>query len=394
MKKLLSITVALTMLLGSGVTAFAQTDDEVSVSPSPTIDMDVVTSNLSYSVLEAEKYDKLEIGEYMTAYVWNGNDLVSSAEEVLFYPIYGDDEIVAILTMFNPNGDQSYSISTDFANELNAATESGSQDYFIVEAGSKLFIHTGNQTALLRDYGEPMEAVAFQAEAVNTVSSGGPQPDGQPVVEDALSTNYEASNSLTVDGLGSYISINADSLPDTTNSYRESEENRIDIIYNNHQQTRTMHYLDTEILDQGNTEYCTFYAATIIGNYLTGWDDSPFDVMDWAGITFGNIFDAQSVINDYYGEDYSYIYDIYGRAANEFITRGYPMYAAFYNAEVTLGHAMAVTGYSDAGDYGIGVVETLGGYRKAIFPSSTSTYITRAYSQNCYWTATLFYQYW
>ena len=40
-----------------------------------------------------------------------------------------------------------------------------------------------------------------------------------------------------------------------------------------------MHYLDTEILNQGNTEHCTFYAATIIGNYLTGKGSTPAEVM-------------------------------------------------------------------------------------------------------------------
>ena len=116
--------------------------------------------------------------------------------------------------------------------------------------------------------------------------------------------------------------------------------------------------------------------------------------MNWIGKTKGNIFDAQSVINDYYGENYSYIYEIYGKAANEFITRGYPLYAAFYDPDLTKGHAVAVCGYSDAGDYGIGVMETLTGTFKAITPSSPSKYPIRAYSVNCYWTATLYYQYW
>lgn len=363
------------------------------------IDVEMIKSDLTYRVIEAEKYNKLEIGNHMQAYVWDGSNLVSSENEVLFYPIFGDDKIVAILTMFDPQGDQSYTVGIDFAQELNVATASGLKDYYIVEAGSKIYVHANDQASLLVEYGKPMDASELQTDEVaplsedRDLSDGGPETDGRPVVSQGLSINYEESNSLTLSELNSYISANVEDLPSDQNVNRSTDIGRIDITPTNRPQTRKMVYLKTQILNQGNTEHCTFYAATIIGNYLTKRTDTPRAVMTWAGKTFGNIIDAQNVINKYYGQNYSYIYDIYGKAANQFITRGYPLYAAFYNPSVTKGHAMAVTGYSDAGDSGIGVVETLLGQQKAIFPSN-GKYITRAYSKNCAWTATLFYKYW
>lgn len=225
MKKVLSLFLAFVMLFSLGTTVFA----ENTTSQEPVINLDIVTSDLAYSVIDAEKYNTLEIGNHMMAYVWNGTDLVSSEDEVLFYPIYGDGEIVAILTMFNPNHDQSYSVAIDFAKELNSATAQGSQKYFIVEAGSKIYIHTNGQTSLLKENGKPMDIPQSQAQTADSIAQGGLQPDGGPVVTDGSTNNYEASDALTLSELASYISDNADALPNTLHSDETVKEERIDI---------------------------------------------------------------------------------------------------------------------------------------------------------------------
>ena len=390
MKKFLLTLATLLIFVGLEIPTFAQSNAD------PEIDLDLIKTDLVYSVIEAEKYEQIEIGNPMLAFVWDGTNLISSKEDVLFYPIYGDNKIVAILSYFNPYDSPSYSVGVDFAPELDAATNSGAQEYFIIEAGSQLYIYTKGEASLLSTYGQPME-VSVGEEALlneNVQQSNAPQPDEAPTDINDISINYESSNSLTLEELDSYIESNKDALLDELANSSDISSNHIDITPTNYVQPRAMHYLDTEILNQGNTEHCTFYAATIIGNYLTGKGSTPAEVMDWANDDFGNIFDAQNVLNNYYGLDYSYIYEIYGRDAYLFIEEGYPLYAAFYDEDNVKGHALAVTGYSDAGDYGIGVVETLTGSRKAIIPSAKSTYVTRAYSRDCYWKATLYYKYW
>lgn len=364
------------------------------------IDVDTVTSNLTWQVIDSTQYSKIEIGNYLPAYVWDGSELVTSEQEVIFYPIYGDNQIVAILTMFNPHGEKSYTVGIDFAPELNNAIVNGAKEFFIVEAGSKIFIYSNGHATLLKQYGVPGEVNADELSQQNNIESSdskegqGPRPDGQPNMQSGIVTDYDQSNSLTVNELDLYVSSSSKQFDETDAARNNSVSNDyLDITPKNYG-LNAMHYLSgIDDFDQGSTESCTFYAATIIGNYLTDSSYHPDDIMDRYGKTKGNIEDAQNVLNDYYEVDYSYIYDIYGRDANMFITRGYPLYAAFYNSALTLGHALAVIGYSDAGDSGIGVMETLGGYKKAIYPSS-GKYTTRAYSQNCYWTATLYYKYW
>lgn len=246
MRKLISILMALVVLLSLGTTALAKTAGDSAALGTPTIDLDVIKSDLTYYVIEAGKYEKIEIGNHMLAYLWDGAELVSSEKEVLFYPIYGDNEIVAILTMFSPHKDQSYTVSIDFARELNSATASGSQPYFIVEAGPKRYIYTNGQATVLTEYGEPMDVNEKELPPHPPAPSteGGAQPDGQPVVTEGLDISYEIRSSLTLSGLKAYISTNLEKYASILNEAASLDENRIDITPANEPRTKQIRRLD------------------------------------------------------------------------------------------------------------------------------------------------------
>lgn len=405
-----SISLFLTLIIVIGLVTGAHANaEEPSVSAQQTasltdIDLDIITSNLTYSVVNPTQYDKIEVRNHIPAYIWDGENLVSSEQEVLFYPIFGDDDIVAILTVFDPLGDKSYTVGIDFAVELNNVLSSGVEDFFIVEAGSKLFLYSDGEAFLLKQYAEPSMVdvevlpsyMTSEATSDNQSTSNfqGPVTDGTPSVKDSMISDYVASNSLNESMLMSAV----ESTSETYNYFDVSMINTVgfDITPKVYRPTRTIWHFKIGTLNQGTTEKCTYYATSLIGNFKSSTDYTPDELISLYGDTDGkgDIYDAQTCLSDYYDLDYKVITGIYGSAANEFITRGWPLYAAFYDSAWTLGHALAVCGYDDSGNAGIYVSETLTNSYKSIYPSSTNTYVTRAYSTNCYWSQTLYYKYW
>lgn len=216
-----------------------------------------------------------------------------------------------------------------------------------------------------------------------------------------LKSDFEIIDQIEEDSAQEFYENNTDWIEDVNSklenylaAYPESERSGIIAkLMNINPMSRAVNYYywDIGTYDQGSTRLCWAITTSLIGNFKTGRNYSPYTVAANQGLNAysgGSIDNSMSALRNLYGLN-SYFYNralSIGEVGNN-IQSWNLMYGAFYYADWSGGHAVPIMGYYVNGTNAIMVSESLGGNYKTIYPNNRGQY-TLAAGGTCYWSQT------
>ncbi|MDR0948006.1 MAG: hypothetical protein LBM69_00655 [Lachnospiraceae bacterium] len=410
-KKLLSTLFATALLLFTmfSVSATATADGpifQVSQSPLPDDQVAYVTESIPFlEDTTGQHYESYKIGNEIPAYLFDGINY-ERRTDLAYYPIYGDQNIVAIYTV-SDNGGSTF--GADFADALNNVVQNGAAEYALVGYDENLIVLEPDKatTIITRDSVLAAAEVNSQITASASVLEASEDEYSSDDVEEPYSGTEVYSNTV-ISGLSeqqivenfqasiSEITFNADiavikssSATATQNQLNAATITDISPSLSSRATSATYHYRLVGTYQQSSNE-CWAAATKILGAYYTGINKSTTEICTYANNTLssgGNIYDAQDCFSGLYDLDTTFRNRLTWTAIQNRYSSDKPFYASCNNVLGTnyLGHTVVVCGYYSDGSESIvtsdslydnymRVNKTSAGYYEFYSPGSVNTY--------------------
>lgn len=361
-----------------------------------------VVKNKKNPIEGKTNFSDLIIGEQIPIYKWDGKNLIED-QSASRHPVYEDGKIIAFYTVIDPlNDGEAYQFGEEYARELNDFLEGTDKKYCLIGSEGKVFALSANKIEMLVDYGDMRidpQRLKLQIEAM---------PEGQNKKEalkfyrrverkNTAKESYKQykDSDLLISEIQKYwidhasiISMN----DDLTSTFVKKETNIQNKMFS---RAGNYRFFNVEIYNQlPDQNICWAVAATRIGNYWTKKSISPREAVRYifnVNSHIGTIFDAQNVIDNMYNLPSTYTYSgfSWSEVKNK-IEGGYMYYGAFYNTNLTGGHAVCINGYYIDGSHDILVMESLGGRYQRLHSDSQGRYVMSYTGMgNLYWDASL-----
>lgn len=344
-KKLAAIVVSTSMCLSFGFSnvASAESISDALVSINAISDTDVAYAktnlfpDLEMNLVNApeslgftnDDVKNLSVGESFTISNIFGND-VTEVNDIMYFPVIADDDIIAILTLVKYNNDLSASIGKDFADELSDYLKSNDKAVALFSYNQNIMgIDTSSNVEMIFD----SHQVEYSANAFPTDFSYIEVANDDNVLSN--STIYDLATTVDTTSLIN-TTINTDSI----------------------QATQSYNFLiNYPIVYQGNYGIC--WAATVAAMVIYEVDSitnlTATGVCDAMGHSYtgGSVSDIINALNYYLPSTYVPTYYSYAMTKNQvktIIDNDDPACMLSHDINNTNnGHATSLCGYSESG---------------------------------------------
>lgn len=396
--KLLSICLSL-MLLISLMPVKAEGENKDSLDNEYRIS---VVKNKKTPIEGKTNFSDLQIGEPIPIYKWDGKNLIKD-QSASRHPVYKDGKIVAFYTVIDPlNDGEAYQFGEEYARELNDFLEGTDKKYCLIGSEGKVFALSANKIEMLVDYGDMKidpQRLKLQIEAM---------PEGQNKKEalkfyqrverkNTAKESYKQckDSDLLISEIQKFFFDHKSDIKMNKDLKNYDVLESFDLKLRDSDCHGRYRHHPVELYNQlPDKNICWAVAATRIGNYLADKHKTPQDAVRYVfGVNsrMGNIFDAQNVIDNMYNLSSTYTYNSYSwEEVKNKIESGHLLYGAFYNPQLTGGHAVCINGYYIDGNRDLAIMESYGGFYGCIHPSSNGGY--KLWNQDLgilYWDASL-----
>ena len=363
-------------------------------------------AKLNKTILEGhDDLSDLKIGQPIPLYNWDGVKL-NKDHSAYQCPVYKDEKIVAFYTIIDPiNDGEAYQFGEGYAKELNEFLNGEEKNYCLIGCEGRVFALSEDKIKLLVDYGD-MKIIPQELKAQINLMPPGNNKEEALKFYNLIKNNYlksEIKSQRDKDVKEMALEIRK-----YYTEYRPLIQRNDDLrhtvslqlmkrngICDGSCMNRPYRYFGVDIYNQlPDQNICWAVASTRIGNYWKGQHRTPREAVQYIfGMNShqGTIFDAQNVINNMYNLPSSYTYNGFSWSeVKDKIEGGYLMYGAFYNSQLTGGHAVCINGYYTDGSHDILIMESLGGCYDCIHPNSQGQYkMWRNGLGTLYWDASL-----
>lgn len=305
-------------------------------------------------------YNNIKIGDKIPVYEFN-NDVLTSFQDVTYYPVFYDIEVIGILGIHGtPSDDPTYSFGEEWANEVNVCLSSDMNEFCIVVTEDQMFIKSLDGAKLIEEY--PFAHVDSQT---------------------AVSMSTELEDSIANVELDEMVYFSGD--------------NRYTIQIPASPRTAMQITLPVGTIRQARN-YCWAISVKLIGEYLTdGINYTPEKICDIMQIGYDDgayVPDCINALNDIYSISTTKKSELTPNEVYSALGSAGPCYTDWQHTEY--GHGMTLCGYygdSVANEYDIRLSDSNSGtYKwltKAGQPSNKLGY-KYTYGSNTYsWNATL-----